>query len=703
MIAACAGLLIVLISLGLLLSSIASPAAVLVTGAAVCVFMLPGIFVGMTLFGRRFLRNPESLIFGAVIGIALSDYSAVAVGYLFQWSTEKVLLSVSCVAIVAAAISWRRWNRPLVTNLRSWDAADYAILIGMFAAMLAFVWVPFRNVGRLTADGFAYTWLFGFDFLLRSAQTAMLTTRLPPDYLHLTGHVFHYYLASFALPAFAYSASGKILPLHPILLIVTLIDGFLFLSCLYALLRHFVLRRRALVWAGAVALIAYSYYAWYVLAKYFLGGLAIVWLPRAAAASLLGFGNVSHLFQRLFLDEPQALTGLSILVFLLFLLEKVRYKVNSYGLAVVLGLALGIEFGIEGFYALVLCVWFGLIFAFRCIWTRGQMRGEYGPLAVTIALCGLIYASFFSLGLYELASGRMLQVAPNWWALQYLPAYFLVEYGPLLILGLWGLRIQWQRNGWQDSLPLFLLCVAILLHIFFVTGSTSANLGLMRGNRLLPVVLVVWSAIAFDEFFRRGESLKRHWIVMGLVLAAVPTYFTDAYFTSNIYDPRATAYVRVADRNACEWIRRNTPETSIVQGEPEYRGVDIPEGGTLSLIADFAERPMVLGQYWIASTILPGSEPIARERLNDLHRMFEAQDIAQTILMVKKYHINYVYYGPYEKHLYPEFLGLLRSAPSFFREVYSNDGVHIFEAELASGSSSQAALPSRDMKTGDLP
>jgi hypothetical protein len=703
MIAVCACLVILLISLGLLVFSLASPAAVLYTGAAICLFILPGIFVGMTLFGKRFLKNPESLIFGAIFGIALSDYSAIAAGYLFQWSAEKVLITIACVAVLTAAICWQRWNRPMASNLRPWVAGDYAILMGMFAAMLAFVAIPFRNLGKLTPDGYAYTWLFGFDFLLRSAQTAMITLHLPPDYLHLTGHEFHYYLASFALPAFAYSASSKVLSLHPILLLVTLFDSFLFLSCLYAFLRHFVVSLRALAWTAVVALVGYSYYAWYILAKDFLPRLALGSATGDDAASLMGFGNVSHLFQRLFLDEPQALTGLSLLILVLFLLEKARYKVNTYALAVVLGLALGIEFGIEGFYALVLALWFGLVQVIRRIRARDQMRDEYGPLAVTVGVCSLIYASFFILGLYELASGRMLLVTPNWWALKYMPMYFALEYGPMLLLGLWGLRIWWQRSDWEDSLPLFLLFIAILLHVLFITGTTSKNLGLMRGNRLLPVVLLVWTGIMFEKLFRSGGPVKARRIGIALVLAAVPTYFTDAYFASNVYDRGETAYVRVADRSACEWIRRNLPEKAIVQGEPDYMGLDVHQGRSLSLIADFAERPMVLGQYWIASTILPGSEPIARERLNDLHQMFEAKDAGETISMVKKYNINYIYYGPYETHLYPEFLGLLRSAPYFFREVYSKDGVHIFETDLPSGSSSQAVLPSRDMKTGDLP
>jgi len=690
---------ILLISLVLLVSSIASPSSALHTALAIGLFALPGIFVGMALFGTDLVRHPESLIFGAVFGIALSDYSAVAVSYLFQWSAGKVLVTVICVAILSASLCWRRRNQPLITNLRPWEARDYTVLVGMFMAVLAFVAIPFSNLGRLTADGYAYTWLFGFDFLLRSAQTAMLTSHLPPDYLHLTGNAFHYYLASFALPAFAYSSSGKVLSLHPILLLVTLADGYLFLSCLYAFLRHFVVGLRALAWTAVVGLGGYSYYAWYILAKHSLNQLANVSAP-GAAASLAGFGNVSHVLQRLFLDEPQALTGLSILILVLFLLEKVRYKVNNYGLAVVLGMALGIEFGVEGFYALVLGLWFGLVLAIRWIQTHGQMRDELGPSVTAIGLGGLIYSSFFFLGLYELASGRMLAVAPNWWALKYLPAYFPLEYGPMLILGLWGLRIWRQHSGWRDALPLFLLFVTILVHVFFVTGTTSKNLGLMRGNRLLPIVLLVWTAITFEKLFAQGGWPKGRRIAILLVVAAVPTVFTDLYFTSNIHDRQDTAYVRIADRSACEWIRRNLPETSVVQGEPDYYGLDDPQGKSLSLIADFAECPMVLGQYWIASTILPGSEPVAKQRLQDLHQMFGAKDVSRVIAIVMKYHINYLYFGPNERRLYPQFLGLVESAPSFFKQVYSKDEVHIFAVDLDSASSSQEELHSRSLSTG---
>jgi len=109
---------------------------------------------------------------------------------------------------------------------------------------------------------------------------------------------------------------------------------------------------------------------------------------------------------------------------------------------------------------------------------------------------------------------------------------------------------------------------------------------------------------------------------------------------------------------------------------------------------------MVLGQYWIASTILPGSEPVAKQRLQDLHQMFGAKDVSRVIAIVMKYHINYLYFGPNERRLYPQFLGLVESAPSFFKQVYSKDEVHIFAVDLDSASSSQEELHSRSLSTG---
>ncbi len=671
-----------LFSVCFLVTRIASLEGILYVGATLLVFALPGLFVGMALFGRRFYKRPESLIFGAAIGIALSEFQALAIGYMFAWSVGLILTGLVCLSLVCAALTRTYWDRPLLRATREWESGDYAILLSMSVVLVGFVTIPFLNVGNLAGQEHAYTWLFGFDFLHRSTIAVSITQGLPPDYLHLTGEPLRYYLVSYTLPAFAYSSASKLVPMHSILLLVQLSLSLLFIGCLYAFLRHFIASWKALAWTAMVAMAGYSYYAWYVLAKRVLLELPEYWTPLLDASKLLQFGDVSHLFQRLFLVEAQALTGLCIFLFVVYVLELVKYRITSYGLAIVLGLALGIEFGIEGWQALVLLAWFGSVQALRWVRLRHRVEGERGPLATVLVLCTVVYVSFFALGVYEISSGQAISVTPYWWALGFAPIYFPIEYGPMFLLGLWGLRHQWQQNPSRVSMPLLVLAGLTLGQVFFVSASVMETFGVLRGNRLLPLVLLVWTGYFFQEMFRGVSARSTQALALAIVLAAVPTFFTDIYFSSNVEDRNNTRYVMEADLLACEWIRQNLPETALVQSEPDY--VTSPDllqkqGPPLSLIANFAERRMVLGEYWIASTIIVNSEAIARSRSHDLRRMFRASKTDQVLEVVDKYHIDYLYAGPYEQRLYPTFLELLKAARPFFQEVYSKHGVPIFK------------------------
>lgn len=59
---------------------------VVATYLAFIVMALPGIFVGLALFGWNVREHPESVIFGAPIGLMLSGYLALMSGYMVRWS-----------------------------------------------------------------------------------------------------------------------------------------------------------------------------------------------------------------------------------------------------------------------------------------------------------------------------------------------------------------------------------------------------------------------------------------------------------------------------------------------------------------------------------------------------------------------------------------------------------------------------------------
>jgi uncharacterized membrane protein len=97
------------------------------------------------------------------------------------------------------------------------------------------------------------------------------------------------------------------------------------------------------------------------------------------------------------------------------------------------------------------------------------------------------------------------------------------------------------------------------------------------------------------------------------------------------------------------------------------------------LIPAFAERKVVVGEGGLAK--LMGNAEERRARYADIHAMFLARSSAEILSPVHKYKIDYLYVGPWEQQLYPDFLRVVQSEPRLFEEVYSRDNVHVFHCK----------------------
>lgn len=651
---------------GLLCVRLADWTTIAYTAATLVLFALPGVLLTPIFYGNEPGKRLESAIGGAVFGIGLSGYTAVAVGFRIGWSPKAITLAILALSAVCATAG-RTFRGRVPLPVRKWTSTDYAILGTMCAVVVAFTAMPALHVGKLTERGYAYTWLYGIDFLSRSDFSISMTTKLPPDLFWMTGIPLRMYLVGYAPSAFAFAASGKAIALHSALLLMTLFLSLLMVGCFYILLRALFSEAKVLAATAFVTLVAYSYY----------------WVYDAAKAPFLRPGHrfdfhdsVSHLFQRSFLVEPQALLATSLLLIILSMLALTRYKLNNYALAVFLGACLGLSFGAEAMQGLMMVGWFGLFFLGRFALVKGSLRDEAGPFLAAVASCGLICVSYFIFGMYARSSSGLLEFELNAWIFKYGLAFFPVEFGPLLILGVWGV-VRWWRGrredfGWQ----LLLLGGLALLPVMLVKETTVPRTRMV--DRLWPVVLAAFSAYLIRELWSEGGARRARIVAVAVVLAAVPTFFTDIYYTSNVGDLYNTRYVRVEDQQACDWIRQNLPATAVVQGDYNY--VVGPDRGLyLSLISSFAQRPQMLGWFSGAATLVPDGWPEARRRRTDVGVMMGAKDSATLTGILDKYGIDYVYDGPSEQAKYPGFLPLLQSDAQEFREVYSRNGVSIFQ------------------------
>lgn len=654
-------------SFGLLSVGIANGAAILYTAVTLALFMLPGFLVVPAFFGSDPGVRPVRAIIGAVVGIAVSSYVAIVVGFLYGWSPKAISVAIVGLSGVCAGIG-RILRGRLDLRVRKWTGIDWSILAGMGIVLVLFSASPSLHVGKLTSHGYAYTWLYGLDFLGRSDFAVAMTTKLPPDLYWMTGVPLRMYLIGYAMPAFAYAASGKSIAMHSVALLMTCFLGFLMLGCLYIFLRTLFSETRALVSALFLVLFAYSYYWVYDAVK------AVLMKP---GQRMQFFDSVSHLFQRTFLVEPQAALATSLLLIVLSILALVGYRLKNCALAAFLGVCLGTSFGTDAMQGLVMIAWFGLFYLGRLLLAKGALRDEYAPFAAAVVSCGVVCSSFLLLGMYQRSSSHLVELEFNTWIAKYGLAFFPIEFGPLLLLGSWGV-VQWWRRSREDfGWPMLLLAVVATLHVLFLKTTTVPRERMI--DRLWPIVLAVFSAYLMRELWSPRCKRSLCLAAGAIVLAAIPTFFTDIYYTSNVSDVYNTRYVQVEDKQACDWIRQNLPETAVIQGDYNYFAGGPDRGLYLSLISSFAERPQVLGWFSGAATLVDNGWTVAKERRADIGEMLRSNEVSSLVRIVRKYAIDYIYVGPFEQEKYKGLLRLLQGAPDQFREVYSRNGVSIFQ------------------------
>lgn len=644
---------------------------VMATLSALILMALPGVFMGMALFGWDVRRQPESLLFGVPLGWMLSGYLALMLGYLGHWSVSAIVPTLLVVAALAALYALRQRHSPLLTTLRPWKASDYSVLGCMGLALLGFLTIPFSRVGALTPDGHAFTWLFGFDFVLRAAYAASITIGLPIDHIHMAGVPLQMYLVGYAPPAFSYSLCKQAVHMQAILLVTEVILDLVFVGCLLAFLRLFAKPANALAATAVVTLIGYSYYGWVVIARHYAP-----LLPASIASRLesQGYGGVSHLFQRLFMVEPQAVAALTLFLFVITVVLASNRRLG-FAPSGFLGLAIGIEFGIDSWLGLTLAAWFAGMQLVR-LWGHWGDRELWSRSLLVTSIAGILWSTFFAVRMVGFSSGSLVSVSPYRWGLKFGILQYAIEYGPMLPLGLLGLISLWRSSRFR-TFSLGLIAAMAIVQDLFIRIAYLPHFRI--GNRLLPVVLLAGTAWLFGQ--ARLTPAKK-WLVAAAIVLAAPTFITDLVGASNISDRHGTFYVSAADLKACEWIRTHLPGRAVVQSAPDYIGdYQLPRSARgeneMSLIPAFALRRSALGEEYSARSVCAGCDHLVNLRESDLDTMFRARDAAEITSIAARYKIDYLYVGPYERSRYSNFLGVLGASPRFNR-VYDEDSVRIF-------------------------
>src|SRR6185369_11091273 len=180
--------------------------------------------------------------------------------------------------------------------------------------------------------------------------------------------------------------------------------------------------------------------------------------------------------------------------------------------------------------------------------------------------------------------------SPLAWNLAYflaLPINFLLELGVFLVAGLWWIRRRDPTvRGVKRHLLIGLGVLSLILVTFLQFGSVAANDFGYRGVLPAQFVLLLIATEQFDRYWRRADKdvESRLWGRLGvatLCIGLLTTFLNMIVLRHSIGfgNPGIGMYhvslraphsaERLYDlRFAYEWIRKNTPEASIIQEDP---------------------------------------------------------------------------------------------------------------------------------------
>ncbi|MGD0886011.1 MAG: hypothetical protein ABSA46_14280 [Thermodesulfovibrionales bacterium] len=662
----------------LVLSTVSTNVSLLAVCLAVFVlYTLPGHCAVYPLFYREG-RLLEGFIWGALSGVAASSLITSVIVYSIGWNMPVIFTVVVMMPLfVLCCLIWQRGIRSKEQG--SFDPFHKAALYAVLILCVLFFYLPYKNLGAHVDGKYIYTWLFGHDFINRQVHVLSVSQGLPLKSYFFAGENLSYYWLAYMYPALLYKLFSAKLTIQNVIQLTSLLYSLLTASAFYLFLVHFVREKKLLVILLILTFLSYSfmdiYYLGSVFYKAFVSRTAVLF----GNYSLDAFAGFSHSLYRFFLVEPQGVLAIGIVLLMMVLYNSDPKSHYTYGF---FGLLLGSLFGIEATMGIMLALWFISVGSLKIWLNRHEPKQVIREHFVAGIAAGVIYLCLFAIKMYSLKTGQgVLQMKPNMFPILLAPLYFPIEYGPVLLFGIAGMVkvIKQKENGDHWIYQFIILLIISLFFVFFIVNPAESQFGLLKATRIIPLCLLMLTAY----LWQRGLSLtKFKWPIVALLVVAAPTYFTDMYIASNVKDTSST-YIRDADFEACQWIKRTLPVNAVIQAEPNYPGIDglhIPYY-YYSLIPDFAERVTGVGE-WKVSNVEHSKAGIIGERFHEIKKMFSTTDLSESVAVLKKYHINYVYIGRLENLLYPQGISKFRDNQGIFKRVYSMSGTEIYEVTL---------------------
>lgn len=639
------------------------------------------LFFSFSLWGHFLIfpiyyKNKEildGLVWGSVFGIAISALVTSAIVYFYKWNLPVLILCNCFLPLILILFQFFHSRFSLNEGDGSTHDNINNYMVGSLIVVSIFICFPYLNVGKLVEDNFVYAWLFGHDFINRLVHVESLSRGIPLEGMFFSGEKLNYYWLSYIFPALLRNFPWLNFDLQQSLLVSQFYYTILAVSALNLFLKKFIHSKIVFLLALFLCFVGYSY-AWLIkiLSKLLLSVSDL--LPFAFSHYLQNFSGFSHSFYRFFLVEPQAILGLSII---LMILNFYKYEIKRYE-SIVVGILLGLLFGVEATNGIMLMLWFVCINFYFALFYGIKCYRFLKNQILSIFFASAVYIIFFMIDMYSFSTGKSaLLLSPNWFSFTAGIVYFPVAYGPPFIFGLIGIFEACKKRDLisMDLIHYIVLFFIGLFFVFFIQNPTEYHFGLLKATRIIPISLLIFSVYFIQNNLNNHKIYK--YVVLLLCLSA-PGMVFDNIIASDVSEP--STYVRAIDKSAAEWIQHNTPKTSIIQAEPNYPGLDdngVESKYSYSFIPIFAHRKTVVGE-WKVSSQEHGNPKQVKTRFVDIDLMFSSPNPYESHGIAKTYGINYIYISNLEKKLHKFGIDKFNDS-KLFKLVYQYKDVKIYE------------------------
>lgn len=655
---------------------------------SIVLFVLPGIGLGVLIFGRPTRRNPEPLVWGIVLGLGVSSLITLVIASFWGWRILYIVGSLVVLGAILLLIAFKT-KQVLLAPRTSWTHLDWLLALTFSLGVLVAAAFTFSAVGKLTPNGYAFPELFGYDFILRNAYSAHVGHGLPLENPYFAGHRMYYYLLYYIFPAFAYNLTGLNGSITSICILYSGALAATFVFALFSLIKICTRNRLAQGLALTMGMFASSYNSLYVFAKRMFLPLFPSLYTLAKAKGLLAFSDLSNTWFRYILVEPQAILCLLVVLLAAYILLTAREFKRNLLQGTTVGLLVGIAMGTDGFIGFVLATWILICGLRRLVCRRACTGLTFANYVVGGIVAGCVVLIYFLVGMYAMANrASAFNLRPLWFIIVASPVYFPLDYGPLFIFGVIGIysylrRLSWKAEDMRIPGILLILAVVCVFFIFFVgqpvqdaQAGGGWDLVLRKAGMCLPLPLLLFSAVLLSRLLLSSEKKWLRWVVVGVALTpGLATFGVDFYHFRDVDNPTDTVYLSVSDKNASDWLRRNTPINTVIQCSPYYPGSAVYHP---PIPAIFAERKIAAGPRALAQLSTATPEDVQRV-LDDVQRMFETEDLVEAVAIARRHGIDYVYVGPHEKEKYGNGARKFATPCAGLMKVYDCDGVSIFQ------------------------